>query len=133
MSEKTYEVLEPVRIHRRSRDVGALVVAHPDHVTDLVGNGVLREIGNVDDDRSTGDGSQLEANTNPGTAMDAPESGASVGHEDGAQGGEGTAPSVKTAADVSDVPSVTKSTKPAAKSGATKPAAKRGAASKARK
>ena len=36
MSEKTYEVLEPVRIHRKSRDVGATVVAHPDNVDDLV-------------------------------------------------------------------------------------------------
>ena len=42
MSEKTYEVLEPVRIHRKSRDVGATVVAHPDHVADLVSSGVLR-------------------------------------------------------------------------------------------
>ncbi|MCA8075564.1 hypothetical protein [Burkholderia cepacia] len=124
MSEKTYEVLEPVRIHRKSRDVGALVVAHPDHVADLVGSGVLREVGDADDDRSNGGGAQLEANTNPDTAMDATQSGATDGHKDGPQGGEGTAPSVKATADVSTALSVTKP---------TKPAAKRGAASKARK
>ncbi|ARL27784.1 hypothetical protein [Burkholderia pseudomallei] len=133
MSEKTYEVLEPVRIHRRSRDVGARVVAHPDHVADLVGSGVLREVGDVDCDRSILDGAQLEADANPGTSMDATQSGASDGHEDGSQGGEGTAPSMKATVDLSDALPATTPTKPAAKPSGTKPGAKRGAASKVRK
>ncbi|ARL94387.1 hypothetical protein [Burkholderia pseudomallei] len=124
MSEKTYEVLEPVRIHRKSRDVGARVVALPDHVADLVGNGVLREVGDANDDRSARDGAQLETDANRGTSMDATQSGASDGHEDGSQGGEGTGPSMKATVDMSDASAVTKP---------TKPAAKRGAASKARK
>lgn len=133
MSEKTYEVLEPVRIHRRSRDVGALVVAHPDHVADLVGNGVLREVGDVDDDRSTGDGSQLEGNAIPGTLMDAAQSCASDGHEDRAQGDEGADRTISDAANASDVAPVSKPTKPAAKSTAKKPAVTRSAAPKGRK
>ncbi|WP_176042675.1 hypothetical protein [Burkholderia stabilis] len=133
MSEKTYEVLEPVRIHRRSRDVGTLVVAHPDHVADLVGNGVLREVDDASDDRSVRDGAQLEANANPGTSMDVAQSGVSDGHEDDSQGGESTGSSMNTTAGVSDAAPVTKPTKPAAKTSAAKPSAKRGAAPKARK
>ncbi|QUN40676.1 hypothetical protein KEH56_10180 [Burkholderia cenocepacia] len=133
MSEKTYEVLEPVRIHRKSRDVGARVVAHPGHVADLVGSGVLREVGDADDDRSNGDSAQFEANTNAGTAMDTTQSGAPDGREDDAQGGEDATQTVIDTVKPADVPPVTKPTKPAAKTSATKPSAKRGAASKARK
>ncbi|MBS6360797.1 hypothetical protein [Burkholderia sp.] len=129
MSEKTYEVLEPVRIHRKSRDVGATVVAHPDHVADLVSSGVLREVGNADEDRSTSAGAQLEANTESGTTMDATQSGASAGREDAAQGSEGAAKPVTAP----DVQAVSKPTKPAVKTRSAKPAAKRGAASKGRK
>ncbi|WP_322037204.1 hypothetical protein [Burkholderia cepacia] len=133
MSEKTYEVLEPVRIHRKSRDAGSYVVALPDQVTDLVGDGVLREVGDVAEDRATGDGSQLEGSANHGTSMDAAKSGASDEHEDGTQGGEGTDKPVSDAADASGVMPVSKPTKPAAKSSLTKPAAKRGTALKAGK
>jgi hypothetical protein len=53
MSEKkTYEVLEPVRLDRRSRAVGDMVEAHPDEVAELVGT-VLRE---VDADEGAGEG-----------------------------------------------------------------------------
>ncbi|MGK8199522.1 hypothetical protein [Burkholderia cepacia] len=128
MSEKTYEVLEPVRIHRKSRAVGALVDAHPDHVDDLVRSGVLREVGSADGSRAAGNGSQLEADANSGTAMDASQSSTSTGGEGAPQGGEGTKESVTEAG-----PAVPPVTKPAAKAAATRPAAKRGAAAKGRK
>ncbi|WP_069353861.1 hypothetical protein [Burkholderia cenocepacia] len=121
MSEKTYEVLEPVRIHRKSRAVGALVDAHPDHVDDLVRGGVLREVGDADRNRTTDNGSQLEANANSGTTMDASQASTSAGSEGAPQGGEGTKEPVSEAV------------KPAAKTTATRPAAKRGAAPKGRK
>ncbi|VWB94912.1 hypothetical protein BLA13014_04428 [Burkholderia aenigmatica] len=129
MSEKTYEVLEPVRIHRKSRAVGAFVDAHPDHVDDLVRSGVLREVADADGNRAAGDGSQLEADANSGTAMDASQSSTSTGGEGAPQGGEGTKEPVSEAAKSPVVPPITKS----AKTSSTRPAAKRGAAAKGRK
>ncbi|VWC95975.1 hypothetical protein BLA17378_04902 [Burkholderia aenigmatica] len=129
MSEKTYEVLEPVRIHRKSRAVGAFVDARPDHVDDLVRSGVLREVGAAGGDRAAGNGSQLEADAGSGTAMDASQSSTSAGNEGAPQGGEGTKEPVSEAAKGPVVPRATKS----AKTSATQPAAKRGAAAKGRK
>ncbi|WP_175682538.1 hypothetical protein [Burkholderia cenocepacia] len=128
MSEKTYEVLEPVRIHRKSRAVGAFVDAHPDHVDDLVRSGVLREVGDADGNRAAGNGSQLEADANSGTAMDASQSSTSTGGEGAPQGGEGTKEPVTEAGTA--VPPVTK---PVTKAAATRPAARRGATAKGRK
>ncbi|WP_342320491.1 hypothetical protein [Burkholderia pseudomallei] len=132
MSDTTYEVLAPVRIHRKSRAVGERVVGHPDQVADLVASGVLRAVETPDDGQSARAAALAEASANSGAAPDVAKSGASAGNEGSAQGGADATGPVTDVAKAPDTPPVDKATTPAAKSGASKPAAKRGTASKAR-
>ncbi|CAJ3050900.1 Uncharacterised protein [Burkholderia pseudomallei] len=132
MSNTTYEVLAPVRIHRKSRAVGERVVAPPEHVADLVASGVLRAVEAADDDQSARAVALAEASANSGTALDAAKSGASAGNQGSAQGGADATGPVTDDTKAPDTPPVDKATTPAAQSGASKPAAKRGSASKAR-
>ncbi|MEZ7785004.1 hypothetical protein O4A46_24725 [Cupriavidus gilardii] len=69
MSEmKTYEVLAPVRLYRRSRGVGAIVHAHPEDVRDLVGT-TLRELAEDDSGADQGgEGTSGSAAALAGTA-----------------------------------------------------------------
>lgn len=130
MSEKkTYEVVQPIRLERRSHPVGARVHAEPDHVADLVAGGVLREVGDTAEQRPPIDGAQPKAGANPDTALDTASTGTSAGAESSSQAAK--APDSKAQAN-NDKPTRGAVKKPAAKAAASKNATKRGTAAKGR-
>ncbi|VVD68403.1 hypothetical protein [Pandoraea commovens] len=130
MSEKkTYEVVQPIRLERRSHPIGARVHAEPDHVADLVAGGVLREVGDAVAQQRPTDGAQSKAGANPDAALDTAPKGTSAGVESGSQAAK--APD-STAQATNDQPTRSPVKKPAAKVAASKNAPKRGTAAKSR-
>ena len=130
MSEKkTYEVVQPIRLERRSHPVGAHVHAEPDHVADLVAGGVLRQVGDTVEQPPPIDGAQSKAGANPDATLGTAPPGASAGAESGSQAAK--APDSK-AQTTNDQPTRGAVKKPAAKAAASKSATKRGTAAKGR-
>ncbi|MCT9014612.1 hypothetical protein N6G05_13685 [Cupriavidus gilardii] len=96
MSEKKrYEVLERVRLYRRSREVGAIVHAYPDDVSDLVGT-TLREL--ADDD--SGADQTGEDTSGPAAALAGTAPQAADGHAPTAPSQEGS----QVASEAKDLP-----------------------------